>query len=343
MDPFCGSGTTGVEALRLGRRFVGIDTNPIALLISRAKLEFVEPRTLEAVAHAVVVQSQGVFRRSKQTTDHPRHAELLRWYAPETADALKRLLDAILEVRSEAVRFTLLAIYSAILKACSSQSRHWGWVCDNVVPKSNEIVYRDAEAMFLSAVGDFAKHSNEAFRSSQIHSYALTRSAIRKRSRLLGGDCVEALARFEAGSIDLIMTSPPYYGVADYVKSQRLSYLWFDQDQLAKQRLGFRDFESLRARESGARSNRHRADSHARYMSFVERFLQQSKRVLKGGCSLVLVVGESSSRVGTVDELISLATAIGFAQRARLGREIKATRRRLMAKVGGEEILVFSS
>jgi DNA modification methylase len=28
LDPFCGSGTVGVVALRLGRRFVGIELNP---------------------------------------------------------------------------------------------------------------------------------------------------------------------------------------------------------------------------------------------------------------------------------------------------------------------------
>src|SRR5215216_316703 len=36
-DPFLGSATTGIEALRSGRRFWGADINPVALLISNAK------------------------------------------------------------------------------------------------------------------------------------------------------------------------------------------------------------------------------------------------------------------------------------------------------------------
>jgi len=28
LDPFCGTGTTGIAALALGRRFTGIDLNP---------------------------------------------------------------------------------------------------------------------------------------------------------------------------------------------------------------------------------------------------------------------------------------------------------------------------
>ena len=39
LDPFCGSGTTLVAAARSGRRFIGIDTNPDAVRISRDRLE----------------------------------------------------------------------------------------------------------------------------------------------------------------------------------------------------------------------------------------------------------------------------------------------------------------
>lgn len=39
LDPFCGSGTTGVEAMRFGRKFVGIDVNEEYLEISKKRLE----------------------------------------------------------------------------------------------------------------------------------------------------------------------------------------------------------------------------------------------------------------------------------------------------------------
>src|SRR5438128_5127410 len=42
-DPFLGSGTTGIEALRLGRRFWGSDISQVALLISRAKCIPLDP------------------------------------------------------------------------------------------------------------------------------------------------------------------------------------------------------------------------------------------------------------------------------------------------------------
>ena len=39
LDPFCGSGTTGVEALRLGRKFIGVDVSEEYLQISKRRLE----------------------------------------------------------------------------------------------------------------------------------------------------------------------------------------------------------------------------------------------------------------------------------------------------------------
>lgn len=38
LDPFCGSGTSGVAASELNRRFVGIDKDPVALEIARQRL-----------------------------------------------------------------------------------------------------------------------------------------------------------------------------------------------------------------------------------------------------------------------------------------------------------------
>jgi len=38
LDPFCGSGTTGVAAVALGRRFIGIDAEPEYVELSRARI-----------------------------------------------------------------------------------------------------------------------------------------------------------------------------------------------------------------------------------------------------------------------------------------------------------------
>jgi len=45
LDPFGGSGTTALEAVRLGRRAVSVDANPLSALIGRAKTACVDRAT----------------------------------------------------------------------------------------------------------------------------------------------------------------------------------------------------------------------------------------------------------------------------------------------------------
>ena len=46
-DPFMGSGTTLIEALVSGRKAVGVDFNPVAWLISKAKTTPINPENLK--------------------------------------------------------------------------------------------------------------------------------------------------------------------------------------------------------------------------------------------------------------------------------------------------------
>lgn len=56
-DVFCGSGTIPLEALRLGRRVFAADTNPYAMLLTRAKVT--APVDLAAAqSHATLLLAQ---------------------------------------------------------------------------------------------------------------------------------------------------------------------------------------------------------------------------------------------------------------------------------------------
>jgi site-specific DNA-methyltransferase (adenine-specific) len=49
LDPFLGTGTTGIAAKKLGRRFVGIDIDDKYVEISRKKIDLASPVKLEDV------------------------------------------------------------------------------------------------------------------------------------------------------------------------------------------------------------------------------------------------------------------------------------------------------
>jgi modification methylase len=52
LDPFCGTGTTGAVAKRLGRRFVGIERDPAYARLARQRIAAVAPAESEALVIA---------------------------------------------------------------------------------------------------------------------------------------------------------------------------------------------------------------------------------------------------------------------------------------------------
>jgi adenine-specific DNA methylase len=54
LDPFCGGGTTVVESLRLRRKVIGVDLNPMATLITRCEVMDLDPRSVKATLDKII-------------------------------------------------------------------------------------------------------------------------------------------------------------------------------------------------------------------------------------------------------------------------------------------------
>ena len=339
LDPFSGSCTTGVEALRLGRRFLGIDANPIATLVGRAKLWL--PTEADLIRHIRPAQLTALNQATTLLATHPNEAELLRWYHPTTYRELLFLLTFIGNIESRPIRLIAQAIFSSLLKNLSSQSRHWGWVCDNVIPRPGEINYKDALTAFQASVQAYLSATTALVQEIRYREGRAPRAELRGRWRLDCADANASLSSLPDSSVDLILTSPPYYGVADYVKSQRLSFLWFSEDALHVEGFGTGDFERLRRREIGSRSYRHGGDSLNSYLKYMTDFLILCFSILRPTGHVVLLLGESKARGATASALETAAIGCGFTKVFMRERAIKRTRRRLMAKVSSESLIVF--
>ena len=149
LDPYCGSGTALVEAQRLGRYAIGIDVNPVSVLISRAKLipvrhsristllrahlnRFLDQRfTLGGVAHTEAIEV-------------PPTVQLAKWYHPDTAAELSEIWSYICQLRGTARQLNEFCFSSILMPACS-ETRHWGYICDNTRP----LEYRYVDAIAL--------------------------------------------------------------------------------------------------------------------------------------------------------------------------------------------------
>lgn len=338
LDPFAGSGTTGVEAVRLGRRFVGIDVNPVSTLIARVKLSFpssAEFRQLEERFARLAVWRYRRDRKRRRSDNEGRD-----WYHPQTFQELSLLYEEITRIRSERQQELAFCVFSSVLIGASSQQHHWGWVCDNVKPRA--YVYVDALARFRAALHRTAEALSLYLRDVRVHSRGASLADLRRRARVELGDAVFTMKTLEPASIDCLLTSPPYFGVADYMKAQRLTFHWVRRGEFPWFGGDWESFETLRKNEVGARAFRHRRTAYSEYTAYMGEFFRQTVRVLKPAGFAALVLGASVTRKSPVSDVLELARHSGLTPSFTAEREIRATRRRLMAQVPNEQVYVFT-
>src|SRR6266700_432617 len=132
-DTFVGSATTGIEALRSGRRFWGSDVNPVALLIGRAKCIPLLPAALDKawkkltdqLKHVQCIGRRPLSVKEKEAilaidiaraSDEERFAYL---FPAEYQQALVSILHEILVIADESIRIFFLCGFSNILRRSS--------------------------------------------------------------------------------------------------------------------------------------------------------------------------------------------------------------------------------
>jgi len=225
VDPFCGSGTALVEARAAGVRAIGVDLNPLAVLVARAKTWTASPRRrkdLYGIGHEItgLVLAAGKAARRSGAEQAPlrkpvgfdpnaRNRRLASWFAPHVRRELELIAFHLDNLRDNDAELAgiLTACLSAILYKVSSRSSDTdgSWVDRNVPRGAAARNFAQRVELLTSGLHDMSRRGGappEVFE----------RDARRLR---------EVVPPGTAGGI---IASPPYAGTYDYADHQRLRF-----------------------------------------------------------------------------------------------------------------------
>ena len=219
LDPFCGSGTVLVEALARRCHPIGIDLNPIARLISRAKTTPLRPIDLEQTLAAILATP--LVSKNDHNTNLPEY-----WFAPSIRHALHTLFQGILKTAPNSFAKTLfLASLTSITRRCS--------LADPFIPPPVKMRvqrfptagprYRAAYRRAMSlGVTDVYRLFERTARKNILRLSTFPHPGTSPATVLPGSALAMDLSN---ESIDVVITSPPYCGAQKYIRTFRLELL----------------------------------------------------------------------------------------------------------------------
>ena len=212
-DPFGGCGTTLVEAKLLGHKSIGFDINPVAKLITQTKTTAIKPRTLANHRERFLE-----YYEKAPNVSYQHHPRIGYWFDDRMVVELDRIYFAIKKIKNHNVRRFFLCAFSHNLKNCSR------WLMKSIKPTI------DKEKIFPEAKESFLRHLDSMIRKNDKFYATLNESGYTKvPAKMYRRDSTKKLP-IESGTIDLIITSPPYVTSYEYADLHQLSLLWFGDD-----------------------------------------------------------------------------------------------------------------
>lgn len=326
IDPFSGSGTTLVEALRLGRNAISVDANPLSELICRVKSTKIEKEECGPLLElAESIASRGQNLSSKQMSlfgDEDFGNKLIGtvefdrwirdWFDPCVIDELAIIKDRCLSIMDQKLRELALLAMSSIIVTVSRQDSDTRYV-----RKDKNIKPGDTFKRYSSTL-------NEAIRKQLEFSSEIPGNV---SSNVIAGNILENI---ETPSFDLLICSPPYPNAFSYHLYHRSRMLWLDMDPVIFKQ---EEIGSHRKYSSKARNSATKETFHAE----LKKIMSWVSDKLKTGRHACFVLGDSTIKGETIknDELlVEIAKDIGFSLETNINRKIQSTKKSFNPKIG---------
>jgi SAM-dependent methyltransferase len=341
LDPMMGSGTVLAVARECGHVALGIDIDPLAVLLARVWTTSIDIAKVEEKAAAVLGGAKSAFFRRCVGDAYPPHADpetrrfIRYWFDDYARRQLTSLAEAISRIRDDRVRDVLWCAFSRLIIVKQAGASLAMDLSHSRPHKAFERAPVKPFNKFLDAVRHVLKN---CISHNQKDRGPATSVAL--------GDARSLPIR--SGTIDLVLTSPPYLNAIDYMRCSKFSLVWMgytvsELTGIRTESVGTEcgdqeasENESIRAVISELKlapqlSARNEAVL-AHYIEDMKNSVDEVARVLSPAGKAVYVVGENTVR-GTFIPNAKIVSAVaelsGLKVDVRRERELPANRRYL--------------
>ncbi len=313
-DFFAGCGTTLVEAKVHGRQSIGVDINPVAELITNAKINPIDPKKLETKFQNLIKKFDDY--SPKDYSEINLHDRIDYWFSPRHKYKIAFLYEKILSHHDKTIRDFFLVSLSHILKNCSK------WLQSSTKPQIDP--NKKPTDPFIA----FKMHTKQMIKRNKTYYDELS------KSNFLNTACEIRLedarkTTLQSGSVGAIITSPPYVTSYEYADIHQLTAYWYEYitDLISFRKYFIGTFHSLNQETTVdsvlgqqivnklLKRNKRKAKEVANYFKDMQEVAAEMHRVLRTGGHACLVIGNTTFvgvKVKSAEVFAEILQSLGF-------------------------------
>jgi DNA modification methylase len=212
LDPMCGSGTVLAVALQRGHNAIGVDIDPLAVMMSRLAVTKIDTERVRVAAARVVDAAGTLIAPAPWGDDVETEKFVDYWFGGSQKRQLVALVGAIDALEDDGERLALQLAISRIIITKSPQA-------SLAADTAHSRPHRVASTSDYNVVTGFGASVRQLTRMLDLRS-------LEGMGNVVLGDARD-LKTIGNATIDLAVTSPPYLNALDYLRGHKLALVWF--------------------------------------------------------------------------------------------------------------------